>query len=107
MFHLVDSRFGFERADADIIDMTLKALASRKDAALRPFEYVIVLTKADKGKQSRLSSTTAKVQEYVSQQAAPGGDKPKHIHVCGGEEESRVGTEGVSQCRSRGERNKK
>lgn len=81
VFHLVDSRVGFEKADGDLVNMTLKTLASRKQAALTPFQYVIVLTKADKVSKSQIDKTAAAIRYHLLVQGGLADDELRQIPV--------------------------
>ena len=66
LFHLVDSRLGFQKADSDVLGMAVKALSDRTQAGLEPFKYVVILTKADKVTKSQIDKTSAAVRKHLT-----------------------------------------
>ena len=69
MFHLIDCRTGFEKADVDIMNIALRALAMRQDNGMEPFHYVVALTKADKLKKQQVTLASSLIRDYLSNQA--------------------------------------
>jgi GTP-binding protein EngB required for normal cell division len=66
VFHLVDSRHKLTKTDQQMIDIMTRSLKARTEAGVRPFNYVVVLTKADKASAKQIASTAQDVRDGVA-----------------------------------------
>lgn len=63
VFHLVDSRHKITPTDEQLIAIATRAAISRKANGLMPFQYVIILTKADKASPKALKDSERDCRE--------------------------------------------
>jgi len=63
VFHLVDSRHKITPTDEQLISIATRAAATRRKNGLAPFQYAVILTKADKATEKALKESERDCRE--------------------------------------------